>query len=36
MIYPAIYVRVSSEDQAERGTIENQIEFATVQRISLI
>lgn len=25
----AIYCRVSSEDQAERGTIENQIEFAT-------
>ncbi|MED0678563.1 recombinase family protein [Aneurinibacillus thermoaerophilus] len=25
----AIYIRVSTEDQAERGTIENQIEFAT-------
>lgn len=25
----AIYARVSSEDQAERGTIENQIEFAS-------
>ena len=25
----AIYARVSSEDQQERGTIENQIEFAT-------
>lgn len=25
----AIYARVSSEDQAERGTIENQIEFGT-------
>ena len=25
----SIYARVSSEDQAERGTIENQIEFAT-------
>lgn len=25
----AVYARVSSEDQAERGTIENQIEFAT-------
>ncbi len=24
----AIYARVSSEDQAERGTIENQLEFA--------
>ncbi|WP_422392900.1 recombinase family protein [Neomoorella thermoacetica] len=29
MIHPAVYARVSSEDQAERGTIENQIEFAT-------
>lgn len=25
----AVYARVSSEDQAERGTIENQVEFAT-------
>jgi site-specific DNA recombinase len=25
----AVYCRVSSEDQAERGTIENQVEFAT-------
>jgi site-specific DNA recombinase len=24
----AIYCRVSSEDQADRGTIENQLEFA--------
>ncbi|GBF32016.1 site-specific recombinases [Desulfocucumis palustris] len=24
----AIYARVSSDDQAERGTIENQLEFA--------
>lgn len=28
MLNVAIYPRVSSEDQAERGTIENQIEFA--------
>lgn len=24
----AVYARVSSDDQAERGTIENQLEFA--------
>ncbi len=29
MLNVAIYCRVSSEDQQERGTIENQIEFAT-------
>lgn len=28
MVRVAIYARVSSEDQAERGTIENQLEFA--------
>jgi site-specific DNA recombinase len=25
----AVYARVSSEEQADKGTIENQIEFAT-------
>jgi DNA invertase Pin-like site-specific DNA recombinase len=29
MLRCAVYCRVSSEDQAERGTIENQVEFAT-------
>ena len=27
-VIAAVYARVSSEDQAERGTIENQLEFA--------
>lgn len=29
MSLTAVYVRVSSEDQADRGTIQNQVEFAT-------